>query len=336
MDSMPAEGTHSPAGQIGVACDGRAALAEFVEQARVAEAHGAATVWVACHLFLRDPVTAAHAALAATSRIRVALMAMSPFTVHPVYIAMAAATLDELFPGRVVLCLGVGAPGDLAAAGIESPKPLLTLREAIRVCRALFAGQTIDHAGEVFKVHGRRLPNPTDRVPIVLAASGPQMLELAGAEADGVLISAATGVPFVRWCMESVDRGVARRTVAGRCMRTVIVYTRIADSEQAALDGIRRTMGFILRGPHHAKNVELSGTKLDQTAVWNAYRDEDWPTLERLVTDDVIRAHAAAGSPAEVRARYAEYLALGLDEVTLGGIDDRSGIAAALAVVRPG
>lgn len=335
MDSSPIELKSTQAGQIGVASDGRAALAEFVEQARVAEAHGASTLWVACHLFLRDPVTAAHAALAATSRIRVALMAMSPFTVHPVYIAMAAATLDELFPGRVVLCLGVGAPGDLAAAGVESPRPLQTLREAIRVCRSLLAGETIQHAGEVFKVQGRRLPNPTTRVPVVLAASGPQMLELAGAEADGVLISAATGIPFVRWCMESVDRGVARRTAPGRCSRTVIVYTRMADEERVALDGIRRTMGFILRGPHHAKNVELSGTQLDQTAVWNAFRDEDWPTLEALVTDDVIRAHAAAGTPAQVRARYADYLALGLDEVTIGGIDDRTGIAAALSVVGP-
>lgn len=319
---------------IGVASDGRASIAEFVEQAKVAEAHGASTIWVACHLFLRDPVTAAHAALAATSRIRVALMAMSPFSVHPVYIAMTAATLSELFPGRVVLCLGVGAPGDLAAAGIEAPKPLGALREAIRICRALFAGEIIGHHGEVFQVQGRRLPNPTSQVPIVLAASGPQMLELAGAEADGVLISAATSIEFIRWCLVNVDRGAARRTAPGRCARTVIVYTRIADDERAALDGIRRTMGFILRGPHHAKNVELGGAQLDQTAVWNAYRDEDWPTLERLVTDDVIRAHSAAGTPAQVRARYADYLALGMDEVTIGGIDDRDGIRQALSAVR--
>lgn len=318
----------------GVASDGRAPLAEFIEQAKAAEAGGAATLWVACHLFLRDPVTAAHAALAATSRIRVALMAMSPYTMHPVYISMAAAALDELFPGRVLLCLGVGAPGDLAAAGIESPKPLSTLREALRICRTLFSGETIAHEGEVFKVKGRRLPNPTDRVPIVLAASGPQMLELAGAEADGVLISAATSTAFIRWCLENVDRGAARREAPGRCRRMALVYTRIADVERVALDGIRRTMGFILRGPHHAKNVELAGTKLDQAALWNAYRDENWPEVERLVSDAVLRSHAAAGTPAQVRERYGDYRALGLDEVIVGGIDDRHGIARALAAVR--
>lgn len=321
-------------GDTGVASDGRAPLAEFVEQAKAAEAGGASTIWVACHLFLRDPGTAAHAALAATSRIRVALMAMSPYSVHPVYIAMIAASLDELFPGRVALCLGVGAPGDLAAAGIESPKPLATVREAIAVCRTLFSGATIAHDGEAFKVQGRRLANPTDRVPIVLAASGPQMLELAGAEADGVLISAATSTGFIGWCLENVDRGAARRRLAGGCRRIALVYTRIDDDQRTALDGIRRTMGFILRGPHHAKNVELAGTELDQAALWTAYANEDWTTVERLVTDDVIRAHAAAGTPAHVAGRYAEYRKLGLDEVVVGGIDDRHGIARALQTVR--
>lgn len=320
--------------EIGVSSDGRATLAEFVAQAKAAEAGGATTIWVACHLFLRDPITAAHAALAATSRIRVALMAMSPYSMHPVYIAMATAALDELFPGRVILCLGVGAPGDLAAAGIAAPKPLATMRETIRVCRALLAGETMAHEGEIFKVAGRRLPNPTDRVPIVLAASGPQMLELAGAEADGVLISAATSTAFIGWCMEAVDRGAARRAAPGHCRRMALVYTRIADDERAALDGIRRTMGFILRGPHHAKNVELAGSQLDQTALWNAYRDEDWAVVERLVTDAVIRSHAAAGTPAQVRARYDEYRQIGLDDLIVGGVDDAPGIRRALEAIR--
>lgn len=319
---------------IGVASDGRASLPEFAAQARAAEEGGASTVWVACHLFLRDPITAAHAALAATSRIRVALMAMSPFSVHPVFIAMAAASLDELFPGRVVLCLGAGAPGDLAAAGIEADKPLTALREAIRICRALFAGEDPALTGEVFKVGGRRLPNPTDRVAIVLAASGEKMLELAGASADGVLLSAATSPAFIRWCLEHVQRGEARREAPGACAKSAVVYTHIADRESAAIDGIRRTMGFILRGPHHAKNVELSGTRLDQQALWNAYRDQQWAEVERLVTDDVVRQHAAVGTPAQVRARYTDYAALGLDEVIVGGIDDVGGITRALALLR--
>src|SRR5271157_701027 len=108
--------TDSSMTEFGVAIDGRAAIAEIPEQARAAEDGGAATLWVACHLYLRDPITTAALALAATRGMRVALMAMSPYSAHPVFIAMAAATLDEMFPGRVILCLGVGAPADLDAA----------------------------------------------------------------------------------------------------------------------------------------------------------------------------------------------------------------------------
>ncbi len=330
MDSTQ---VRSPPCAIGVAFDGRASIAEAVAQARAAETVGAQTLWMASHLFLRDPVTTAHAVLAATSRVKVALMAMSPYAIHPVSIAMSAAALDELFPGRVVLCLGVGAPGDLAAAGIEAPHPVPTLRESIQLCRSLLSGATMHHTAEHFQVQGRRLPNPTERVPIVLAASGPKMLALAGEEADGVLISAATSLQFIRWCIGQVEEGAKRRVQPGRCKTMAIVYTRIADDATAARNGIRRTMGFILRGTHHAKNVALAGSSLDQKALWDAYRDEDWTRVERLITDDVLSRHAAAGTPGEVRKRYDEYRTLGLDELIIGGIDDLDGIEGALGAV---
>src|ERR1700757_5015036 len=105
--------------EIGVSIDGRAPLKDIAGQAQGAGAGGATTLWLACHLFLRDPVTMAALALAATKKIKIALMAMSPYTTHPVYIARAAGSLDEAYPGRVILCLGAGAPADLKAAGID-------------------------------------------------------------------------------------------------------------------------------------------------------------------------------------------------------------------------
>lgn len=325
MASMPIE--------LGVAFDGRAPLADVVAQARAADSRGVSTLWMASHLFLRDPITMANAALAATKRVKVALMAMSPYLTNPAFIAMAAAALDELYPGRVVLCLGAGAPGDLAAAGMSATKPLATLRETITICRDLLAGKTIEHAGEIYRMQGRRLPNPAPRVPIVLAASGPQMLDLAGALADGVIISAATCAPFVRETFAAVANGEARRAVPGRCRRHVIVYTRAADSEADAIDSIRRTMGFILRGPHHARNVALGGSGLDQQALWNAYAAQDWGEVERLVTDVVVRMHAAVGSADQVKARYAQYGSLGADEVIVGGVDTNADLDRVLDAV---
>jgi 5,10-methylenetetrahydromethanopterin reductase len=285
---------------------------------QAAEQGGAATLWIACHLFMRDPITTAALTLGATRRLRIALMAMSPYLMHPVLIAMAAATLDEAFPGRVSLCLGVGAPADLAAAEIAAPKPLFTIGQAIATCRALFAGEV---------VRGRRLANAPRTIPIVLAASRRHMLELAGRSADGVLISAASAPPFVRACLDVAGGADTFRRLA-------IVYACVAAHEREAIARLRRPIGFVLRGAHHAENIRLSGAPLDQAALAAAYAAENWSEVERLVGDEVVRRHAAVGTPAQVRARLHDYRAIGLDEIVLGGIDDPAAVAAALAAAR--
>ena len=300
---------------LGISIDGRAPLSEIEAQARAAEEGGASTLWIACHLFLRDPVTTAALALAATQKIRIALMAMSPYSIHPVYIAMAAASLEEKYPGRVILCLGAGAPADLKAAGIDSPKPLVAIGEAVKICRQLFAGEMAGFDGQMFKVAGRRLVNGGARIPITIAASRPNMLNLAGQQSDGVLISAATSPPFVKACLDQVG--------AGR--KSCIVYTKLG-----SLDAIRRPIGFVLRGAHHAENVRLGGTNLDQQALAAAYAAENWSEVDRLVSDDVVRRHTACGTPQQVRDKLDEYRAIGVDEIVLGGLDDAKSIAGAL------
>jgi 5,10-methylenetetrahydromethanopterin reductase len=113
--------------EISISCDGRDSVAGFLEKVVAGENGGAAANWIANHLFQRDPVTLAAMSLTQTKRMRVTLMAISPLTVHPVQAAMAAATLDEFFPGRVSLCLGIGAPADLKSIGIEGTKSLRSL-----------------------------------------------------------------------------------------------------------------------------------------------------------------------------------------------------------------
>jgi 5,10-methylenetetrahydromethanopterin reductase len=90
----------------------------------------------------------------------------------------------------------------------------------------------------------------------------------------------------------------------------------------------------VLRGAHHAENIRLSGAKLDQAALATAYAAENWAEVDRLVSDDVVRRHAACGTPEQVRAKLDEYRAIGLDEVVIGGMDDAPSIAAVLAAVR--
>ena len=301
--------------------------------AAAAEEGGAATLWLACHLFRREPVALAAMAAAATRRIGVALMAMSPYSMHPVYAAMAAATLDEYFPGRVQLCLGVGAPRDLEAAGIAAPRPVQTVKEAIVIARALFSGDAVTFRGECFQIAGRRLANAPRQIPIMLAASGPRMLRLAGEAADGVLISAATSPEFIAWSLDAVRRGEQK---SGRSVRKVaLVMAAISDDAQHPPDRLKRNLAFVLRGAHHARNLELAGTSLDQAALAAAFAREDWASVDALVTDDVLHRHTASGTPDQVRAALQRYRAAGLDELVFSGATDPANLRRLLQAATP-
>lgn len=303
---------------ISISSDGRDAPSEFREKVAAGEQGGASTIWIANHLFLRDPLSLASLALSQSSRMNVALMAISPFTIHPVQMAMAAATLDEFFPGRVTLCLGVGAPADLKAIGIDASKPLKAMREAFEAIRGLLSGQSVKLAGGSFTINDRRLATGCRHVPLILAASGPQMLELAGAIADGVLISAGTSVEFVEQTLERIQRGAK-----GRSVRTsAIVYSAIDDEETAANNRLRRVLAILLRGVHHKPNLAAAGSILDQALLNDSVLAEDWARAELQITDDIVRRHAASGTLDQVKDRFAAYHAVGLDEVIIAGARD--------------
>jgi 5,10-methylenetetrahydromethanopterin reductase len=314
--------------KIGVATNGWEPPDLLRAVAKAADSRCSGSLWVASHLFQSDPISVSAMALAATETLKIALMAVSPFAMHPVHIAMSAATLDQYFPGRVELCLGVGAPLDLKAAGIDAEHPLPVLREAIKVIRALLMGETVHFQGDRFCLSGRRLSSGKRQVPIILAASRPKMLELAGTEGDGVLISAATSPAFVRWTLDRVAEGEAR---AGRKVhKRALVYAAVAEGGSDAHDKLRRTLAFVLRGAHHARNLELAGTSLDQERLAAAYRDENWQEVDRLTTDEVVRNHAASGTPEEVRAALAAYEAAGLDEIAISGFKTLDDLKAVL------
>jgi 5,10-methylenetetrahydromethanopterin reductase len=307
---------------IGLSTEGREPPAQLFALAEEADALGVDTLWLACHLFQRDPVAQAAAVLARTKRLKVALMAMSPYALHPVYPVMSAATLAEMHPGRVVLSLGMGAPGDLASAGIEAPQPLQTLRESIAIARQMLAGEIVAHDGKRFHVKGRRLlPAPRPDVTIAIAASRPKMLMLAAEIADGVVLSSATSMEFVRACVAELR---AHRTHAAPFTTYGLVHCAPLGAplaeERAALDRLKPILAFILRGAHHQRNLDLAGSQLDQAAVMAAIGREDWAGAAALVPDDIVRRHAAVGTPAAIASRLAAYRDAGLDEIVLSGL----------------
>jgi 5,10-methylenetetrahydromethanopterin reductase len=318
--------------QIGVSVDGNEPPSLLRALTEAAEAAGAANLWVATHLFNREPIACATAVLAQTRRLGVVLMAMSPYTVHPVYAAMAAATLDELFPGRVQLCFGVGAPGALEAVGITAPHPIETLREAISVARLLLSGEPVTFSGRRYRVSGR-LAMGAHRLPVWLAASGPRMLELAGETADGVVISAGTAPAFIGWCLQSVRRGEERGTRAVR--KAALVVCSVDADAHRAHERVRRRLAYILRGSHHARNLELAGTHLDQSALAEAFAQENWQRVDELTGDDVVVRHCASGTPLQAMTMLQGYRDAGLDEIVVYGMHERQQLEDVLALMRP-
>ena len=71
---------------------------------------------------------------------------------HPAIVAQAAATLCEMFPGRLWVALGTGearTSTSPARRGRRSACATARLRECVDVMRALFAGEVVDHDGLV-------------------------------------------------------------------------------------------------------------------------------------------------------------------------------------------
>jgi 5,10-methylenetetrahydromethanopterin reductase len=147
-----------------------------------------------------------------------------------------------------------------------------------------------------------------------------------------VLISAATSPAFIRWTLELVRKG--EQTSGRRIRKAALVYVSADDDEIVARNRLRRLLGFILRGQHHARNLEMAGTALDQASLVAAYAREDWETVNRLVNDDVVTRHSASGTPSQVRAAFASYESVGIDEIVASGIGDSAQLKKVLETLK--
>ena len=177
--------------------------ASLVEAARIAESVGFAGVWVYDHMSgvalgqnsIQDPWILLSAIAAATSEVILGPLVANVTIRRPVHVANAAATLQELSGGRVLVGVGAGAgPGDPFARELtmigEQPKPAATRRtevvDAIAVMRTNWSGGG-SYEGSTARLvsalgFGSAVPSP----PIIVGANGPRMCEIAGAHGDGV------------------------------------------------------------------------------------------------------------------------------------------------------
>src|SRR4029077_10478163 len=148
------------------------------------------------------------AATQATSRIGLGTSVIDPYTRHPALLAQATATIAEMAPGRFRVIMGSGSHFE-TLPGYGSPKPVAGLREAAELMQRLWRGEqgTID--GEVVKFKNGSLDwKPTEIPQLYIASRGPQILRLAGAVADGVLVGSFATPPGIDYAKEHILPGL--------------------------------------------------------------------------------------------------------------------------------
>lgn len=135
-------------------------------------------------------------------RLRLGTAIVPVYTRGPGLLAMSAATVAELAPGRFVLGIGASAPVIVKNwNAAEFDAPFARSRDTLRFLRSALAGEKVSADYETFSVSKFRLERPADPAPsIMLAALRPGMLRLAAKEADGAITNwlAASDVPKVR------------------------------------------------------------------------------------------------------------------------------------------
>jgi 5,10-methylenetetrahydromethanopterin reductase len=167
-----------------------APVSDVVALAVEAERLGFDRCWVYDEgLVTRDVYVVLAAIAAATTTIALGPGITNPYTRHPATTASCIATLDEYSNGRALLGIGAGGSLTLDPLGIARTKPLVTVRDTIRACRSLFAGERVDLVNDTFELRGAANGFATrPDIEIWLAGRGPKMLYLGGAVCDGVML----------------------------------------------------------------------------------------------------------------------------------------------------
>jgi alkanesulfonate monooxygenase SsuD/methylene tetrahydromethanopterin reductase-like flavin-dependent oxidoreductase (luciferase family) len=201
--------------------------------ARAADDAGLEELWLWEDCFWNGGIASVAAALAWTGRLRAGIGVLPVPLRNVAVAAMEIATLDQLFPGRLMPGVGHGVQDWMAQVGARVESPMTLLREYLTALRALLRGEKLTVDGRYVRLTGVALDRPPASPPAVFAAAtGPRSLRLSGELADGTILTASTAVEQIREARRLVDEG---REKGGRIEpHPVIVYLLAATGPGAA------------------------------------------------------------------------------------------------------
>lgn len=286
---------------------------------RLAESLGFDAVGVPNILQSRDPFLAFAPLAAASRRLRLGPVAISPFELHPAKMANALLTLNELSRGRAHLAVG-GGGGAIIAMHLKPdrqsvhPRMVQGVKECLEFLRLAATGEPVDYAGEVYRVEGYRAAWAARYPPprLDLAANGPRMLALAGSHADGVLLS---DVPQNQLpdTLARLRAGLvaAGRSAAGFAVGNVVAWHVKPDRELAYAEARRKLW---VRGLWErarlapfldAADCDLVQARLPALAAAYAGGQDPSPAVPRRVMDALADGLTLVGDEGDLPALIA-------------------------------
>ena len=304
--------------RLGIVLAGFTALpaADFVAAAREAEARGYHTAWLGevagYDALVMSTVVATH-----TERLVVANGVLPVQTRTPVVLGMATASLNHLAPGRFALGLGLSSKTIVEQwHGLTFSPALAQIREAVEIIRMVAAGERVNHEGKFYRVENFRLTGPAPKAPvrIYLAALGPEMLELAGEIADGVLLNwiPPEAVPA---SIAHLEAGARR---AGRTLTELeiasFVRTCVTDDAAAARATLARDITGYATVDVYASFFRTAGYPDEVAAVGAAWMSGDRAGAVKQVSPRMLDGLGVVGDEAFCRARIAEFAKSGLTQ----------------------
>ena len=304
-------------------------LEEMLASARVMDESGIDTIWLAeaypwwrKHGMEARSSTVVSALMAKeTERLTIGWGIISPFTRHPVQVAMDARVVQETAgPGRFLLGFGTSKIF-LNNAKAQTNRTLGPMRDAVAIVRGVLGGDAFEYEGETWSASvpplSEEAETPRGVPPVYVAATAPRMQALAGEIADGCLTPSISTPAFVRYTRENVQADIDIGC-------TVVASIHPSDRE-AGRDGAREIAGMYLankfqniRGSADTL-LELAGVEMEELApVAEAMEQGGRLAAKEQVTDSLLdRCKPIAGTPADCIAAIEEYQEAGCTHVML-------------------
>jgi F420-dependent oxidoreductase-like protein len=278
-------------------------LGTSVELARTAERLGYDSLWVT-HGLGRDSFLVLAAYGAATSRIGLGNGVVPIYPRHPVAMAQAALTLNEITAHRFRLGIGVSHAVSMEdMLGLRVVEPLAAMREYVAVLRGAL-GEGSDFSGRHYRARwAMAVPKRPPAPPIYLAALSTKMLELTGEIADGVILWLCPPEYVKTVAVPAVERGRRRanKTLAGFEIVSAVPLA-VTDDRDAALTAFRSELALYASLPFYRAMLETAGLRA-QIAAFDR---------EGTVTTAMAEALGGLGSPEAARTYVDAYRRAGV------------------------